>query len=191
MEEWKMFYKLDKPLFITRILLIIITCIFIIGSIIAGIVLCCMDNDTLLIAGLVLIFCGPLWGWLTWITGQLVLSLMCDIKLIRNKLYGMGIENFKPFYIQRERFFAPATAKVEPVSHRSTINPVNAQTIQITPSNIKVGMEIVHAKYGEGKIVSKNDYCVHIAFSSGEKEFSISAFKQNQFKLKQPENPTK
>lgn len=91
-----MFEKNDKALFTTRVLLIVVCLLFAIGGVIAGIVLCCIDEDMLAI-GLPLLFCGPLVAWLMWIFGQLSLNMMCDIKLIRNKLYEEGIESFKPF----------------------------------------------------------------------------------------------
>lgn len=91
-----MFEKNDKALFTARVLLIVVCLLFAIGGAIAGIVLCCIDEDMLAI-GLPLLFCGPLLAWLMWIFGQLSLNMMCDIKLIRNKLYEEGIESFKPF----------------------------------------------------------------------------------------------
>ena len=84
-----MFEKNDKALFTARTLLIVVCLIFGIGGAIAGIVLCCIDEDMLAI-GLPLLFCGPFFAWLMWIFGQLSLNMMCDIKLIRNKLYGVG-----------------------------------------------------------------------------------------------------
>lgn len=92
-----MFEKNDKPLFIVRILLIVMCLIIAIGSVITFIVLCCVDGGENIVIGLIPLFCGPLVAWLMWIFGQLSLNMMCDIKLIRNKLYEEGIESFKPF----------------------------------------------------------------------------------------------
>lgn len=98
-----MFEKNDKPLFIVRILLIVMCLIIAIGSVITFIVLCCVDGGENIVIGLIPLFCGPLVAWLMWIFGQLSLNMMCDIKLIRNKLYEEGIESFKPFLERKKR----------------------------------------------------------------------------------------
>ena len=98
-----MFEKNDKPLFIVRILLIVMCLIIAIGSVITFIVLCCVDGGENIVIGLIPLFCGPLVAWLMWIFGQLSLNMMCDIKLIRNKLYEEGIESFKPFLEYKTR----------------------------------------------------------------------------------------
>lgn len=41
--------------------------------------------------GLPILFCGPFLFWIAWLAIRLHLTHLCDIKLIRNKLY--GIEN--------------------------------------------------------------------------------------------------
>lgn len=64
------------------IISIILTCI----SVIAGIILACLDNY-LLVYGLLLIFLGPLFILLQWAILKLLFSFLQDIKYIRNKLY--------------------------------------------------------------------------------------------------------
>ena len=61
---------------------IILTCI----SVIAGIILACLE-DYLLVYGLLLIFLGPLFILLQWAILKLLFSFLQDIKYIRNKLY--------------------------------------------------------------------------------------------------------
>lgn len=64
------------------IISIILTCI----SVIAGIILACLE-DYLLVYGLLLIFLGPLFILLQWAILKLLFSFLQDIKYIRNKLY--------------------------------------------------------------------------------------------------------
>ena len=97
-----MFEKNDKPLFIVRILLIVMCLIIAIGSVITFIVLCCVDGGENIVIGLIPLFCGPLVAWLMWIFGQLSLNMMCDIKLIRNKLYGESNRPIAPFFTDSE-----------------------------------------------------------------------------------------
>lgn len=46
-----------------------------------------------------------------------------------------------------------------------------------------VDVTIIHAKFGEGRIVKIDKY-IHVAFSVGEKTFANSAFAQGFLKLK-------
>ena len=64
------------------IISIILTCI----SVIAGIILACLENY-LLVYGLLLIFLGPLFILLQWAILKLLFSFLQDIKYIRNKVY--------------------------------------------------------------------------------------------------------
>lgn len=89
-----MFEKNDNALFTARVLLIVVCLIFGIGGALAGLILACIG---LIAIGLPLLFCMPFLAWLMWVFGKLPLNTMCDIKLIRNKLYEEGIESFKPF----------------------------------------------------------------------------------------------
>lgn len=97
-----MFDKNDKILSAMRILLNVVTWILIIGGVISGTVLCCMNDGDGYIIGLPLLFCIPVFALLMWASGRLVLNFLCDVKLIRNKLYGEGIENFKAFLEYRQ-----------------------------------------------------------------------------------------
>lgn len=128
-----MFEKNDKALFTARTLLIVVCLIFGIGGAIAGIVLCCIDEDMLAI-GLPLLFCGPFFAWLMWIFGQLSLNMMCDIKLIRNKLYEESIESFKPFLEYKTRADDEEKQDEQPQAEAATLQatPTTANTTDIT-----------------------------------------------------------
>ncbi len=127
-----MFEKNDKALFTARVLLIVVCLIFGIGGAIAGIVLCCIDEDMLAI-GLPLLFCGPFFAWLMWIFGQLSLNMMCDIKLIRNKLYEEGIESFKPFLEYKTR-----ADDEEEQDEQPQTTPSAANTADVTQQLLKL-----------------------------------------------------
>ena len=53
-------------------------------------------------------------------------------------------------------------------------------------STLAEGDIVLHAKFGEGKIVKldKSGKYIHVAFSVGEKTFAVSAFEQGFLKLK-------
>lgn len=128
-----MFEKNDKPLFIVRILLIVMCLIIAIGSVITFIVLCCVDGGENIVIGLIPLFCGPLVAWLMWIFGQLSLNMMCDIKLIRNKLYEEGIESFKPFLEYKTR-----ADDEEEQDEQPQATPSAANTADVTQQLLKL-----------------------------------------------------
>ncbi len=134
-----MFEKNDKALFTARVLLIVVCLIFGIGGAIAGIVLCCIDEDMLAI-GLPLLFCGPFFAWLMWIFGQLSLNMMCDIKLIRNKLYEEGIESFKPFLEYKTSAEDEEEQDEQPQAKTATpqATPSAANTADVTQQLLKL-----------------------------------------------------
>lgn len=94
-----MFEKNDKALFTAHTLLLVVCLIFGIGGALAGLILACIG---LIAIGLPLLFCMPFLAWLMWVFGKLPLDTMCDIKLIRNKLYEEDIESFKPFLKEKK-----------------------------------------------------------------------------------------
>ncbi len=128
-----MFEKNDKPLFIVRILLIVMCLIIAIGSVITFIVLCCVDGGENIVIGLIPLFCGPLVAWLMWIFGQLSLNMMCDIKLIRNKLYEEGIESFKPFLE-----YKTSAEDEEEQDEQPQTTPSTANTADVTQQLLKL-----------------------------------------------------
>lgn len=134
-----MFEKNDKALFTARVVLIVVCLLFAIGGAIAGIVLCCIDEDMLAI-GLPLLFCGPFFAWLMWIFGQLSLNMMCDIKLIRNKLYEEGIESFKPFLEYKTSAEDEEEQDEQPQAKTATpqATPSAANTADVTQQLLKL-----------------------------------------------------
>lgn len=89
-----MFEVNDKFLRTVRVILNVVTWIGVIACIVCGIVLSALG---MLAAGLPILFVGPFACWLSWVFARLYLSYLCDIKLIRNKLYGVGNENLDIF----------------------------------------------------------------------------------------------
>ena len=89
-----MFEVNDRSLRTVRVILNVVTWIGVIACIVCGIVLSALG---MLAAGLPILFVGPFACWLMWVFGRLYLSHLCDIKLIRNKLYGVGNENLDIF----------------------------------------------------------------------------------------------
>lgn len=89
-----MFEKNDKQLLTARIFLNVITWIFVIVGIVCGIVYL-VDNS--IVTGLLFLLLVPFLSWIMWVFSRLYLTYLCDIKLIRNKLYGSENDNLKVF----------------------------------------------------------------------------------------------
>ncbi len=89
-----MFEKNDNQLLAVRIITNVVTCILVIAGIIVGIVLSALE---MLAIGLPILFVVPFLCWLMWVYVRLHLSHLCDIKLIRNKLYGVDNDRLKVF----------------------------------------------------------------------------------------------
>ena len=128
-----MFEKNDKALFTTRVLLIVVCLIIGIGGVIAGALLCYHLYDGYII-GLPLIFGLPILASLVWIFGRLFLNFLCDIKLIRNKLYEEDIESFKPFLEYKTRRDDEEEQEEQPQAEAATLQatPTTANTADIT-----------------------------------------------------------
>ena len=94
-----MFEKNDKQLLTVRIILNVVTAVLAAGGIIAGMVLSALD---MLDIGLPILFVVPFISWLMWVFVRLHLSHLCDIKLIRNKLYGVENDNLKVFLEEKQ-----------------------------------------------------------------------------------------
>ena len=89
-----MFEKNDKQLLTARIFLNVITWIFVIVGNVCGIVYL-VDNS--IVTGLLFLLLVPFLSWIMWVFSRLYLTYLCDIKLIRNKLYGTENDNLKVF----------------------------------------------------------------------------------------------
>ena len=80
-----MFEKNDRILFAAKIILYFAIFIFAVASLVLGIVLSIvMESRALFLVA----FAGWFVCLLMWVFSKLLLSYLCDIKLIRNKLYG-------------------------------------------------------------------------------------------------------
>ena len=100
-----MFEVNDRSLRTVRVILNVVTWIGVIACIVCGIVLSALGMIEM---GLPILFVGPFACWLMWVFGRLYLSHLCDIKLIRNKLYGVGNENLDVFLKTKTERTAPA-----------------------------------------------------------------------------------
>lgn len=89
-----MFEVNDKFLRTVRVILNVWVWVGAIACVICGIVLSALGMIEM---GLPILFVGPFACWFSWVFGRLYLSHLCDIKLIRNKLYGVGNENLDIF----------------------------------------------------------------------------------------------
>lgn len=89
-----MFEVNDKFLRTVRVILNVWVWVGAIACVICGIVLSALGMIEM---GLPILFVGPFACWFSWVFGRLYLSHLCDIKLIRNKLYGEGNENLEIF----------------------------------------------------------------------------------------------
>lgn len=58
--------------------------------------------------GIGCIVVGPFLCWLAWVFDRVLLAACCDIKLIRNKLYGVGNEDLDVFLKTKAEYTAPA-----------------------------------------------------------------------------------
>ena len=100
-----MFEVNDKFLRTVRVILNVWVWVGAIACIVCGIVLSAIE---MIEVGLPILFVGPFACWLMWVFGRLYLSYLCDIKLIRNKLYGVGNENLDVFLKTKAERTAPA-----------------------------------------------------------------------------------
>lgn len=90
-----MFEKNDKPLFTFRTIIKVLLIIFVIAGIVLGLFFWIYYENLLL--GLIFLLGIPFLSWLMWIVEGLFITYLCDIKLVRNKLYGVSNDNLKVF----------------------------------------------------------------------------------------------
>lgn len=94
-----MFEKNDKQLLTMRIIVNVVICIIAAASILVGIILSATASNAVF---LLIAVGGAFLSWLTWVVARLYLSYLCDIKLIRNKLYGVDNDNLKVFLEEKQ-----------------------------------------------------------------------------------------
>lgn len=110
-----MFERNDKQLLTVRILVNVGTWIGAIGGVIIGIV---FSATGLLEVGLPILFGLPILSWVMWMYARLRLCYLCDIKLIRNKLYGVDNDNLKVFL--EEKFTKRELQEIELIKAQKT-----------------------------------------------------------------------
>lgn len=93
-----MFEKNDKPLLTARTIVNVTVGILAVLCFVGGIILAVADSAVWLL----LAFLGTFFIWLGWVFIRLYLSYLCDIKLIRNKLYGVDNDRLAAFIENQE-----------------------------------------------------------------------------------------
>lgn len=93
-----MFEKNDKALLTTRTIVNVTVGISAVLCFVGGIILAVADSAVWLL----LAFLGTFIIWLGWVFIRLYLSYLCDIKLIRNKLYGADNDRLAAFIENQE-----------------------------------------------------------------------------------------
>lgn len=88
-----MFEKNDRILFIMRFVINVVSLLIGFLCIVLGIVLATQNVPY----GFIIIFAGPVSACFFWLVWQLLFSYLCDIKLIRNKLYGQDNDDLSIF----------------------------------------------------------------------------------------------
>lgn len=94
-----MFEKNDKQLLAIRTIINVVTILFAIIGIICSIIL--LVNEEIFLGIFLLVFI-PFFSWFMWIIWRLIMTFLCDIKLIRNKLYGVDNDNLKVFLEEKQ-----------------------------------------------------------------------------------------
>ena len=97
-----MFEENDKALHTMRKVVIAIVALLVVGSVVAGIVLAVTVSGVMILITLG----GLLLSWLTWVSADVLISYLCDIKLIRNKLYGVNNEDLEDIIGSDERGYS-------------------------------------------------------------------------------------
>lgn len=93
-----MFKENDKALLTARVIFIVFICISAVSSLVIGILLAVYVNWLYFL----FTFAGWFACWITWVFIRLYLSYLCDIKLIRNKLYNESNEGLEVFLNAKE-----------------------------------------------------------------------------------------
>lgn len=88
-----MFEYNDGMLLTARIVANVLFALNAIMALVGGIVLAALSSAIFLLYGLIYI----LGSWVVWIIARLILSFMCDVKFIRNKLYDQSNNNLTAF----------------------------------------------------------------------------------------------
>lgn len=95
-----MFDKSDKALLTFRVLAMVFIIVVFLCGIVGGIILCTGEQS--LVTGILVLVIMPFLCWFMWLSNRLVVSYMCDIKLIRNKLYELDNDKLSDIFAPTE-----------------------------------------------------------------------------------------
>ena len=95
-----MFDKSDKALLTFRVLAMVFIIVVFLCGIVGGIILCTSEQS--LVTGILVLVIMPFLCWFMWLSNRLVVSYMCDIKLIRNKLYELDNDKLSDIFAPTE-----------------------------------------------------------------------------------------
>ena len=95
-----MFEENDKWLPIADKINNVLVWVGICAGLLTGLILSCIEDGDYLAIGLPILFCVPIVSVLGWLAVRVVLGFFCDVKLIRNKLYGGGNGNLYAFLVR-------------------------------------------------------------------------------------------
>lgn len=95
-----MFDKSDKALLTFRVLAMVFIIVVFLCGIVGGIILCTSEQS--LVTGILVLVIMPFLCWFMWLLNRLVVSYMCDIKLIRNKLYELDNDKLSDIFAPTE-----------------------------------------------------------------------------------------
>lgn len=95
-----MFDKSDKALLTFRVLAMVFIIVVFLCGIVGGIILCTSEQS--LVIGILVLVIMPFLCWFMWLLNRLVVSYMCDIKLIRNKLYELDNDKLSNIFAPTE-----------------------------------------------------------------------------------------
>ena len=95
-----MFDKSDKALLTFRVLAKVFIIVVFLCGIVGGIILCTSEQS--LVIGILVLVIMPFLCWFMWLFNRLVVSYLCDIKLIRNKLYGLDNDKLSNIFAPTE-----------------------------------------------------------------------------------------
>ena len=94
------FKKLDKMWFVAQVFVDVVAVITAVLGVVLGVLVIRTASDagmTAILEGVLVIVLALVGAAFSWVMLKVALSLYCDVKLIRNKMYGEGNESFAAF----------------------------------------------------------------------------------------------
>ena len=102
-----MFDNNDKSLLSVRTVVNVVTgillALFVIGGIVCIVIGADKEETLMIVVGILCVLVGALISWLFWVFMRLILSFLCDVKLIRNKLYGNSNDGLNVFIVGAQK----------------------------------------------------------------------------------------